>query len=141
MQGALERLLRLKTDDGLLVGVRVVDVARRMAADTGDRLGVHVEHATLLALLQQEIEDLAPQVFRALGRPGEEGVVALIRGVVLLDEVADVNLLLPGAALETVPCLLHSVTTLLVVTLCGPRNPCSAVELNRHGRWKRRRTA
>ena len=108
MQGALERLIGLQADDGLLLGMLVVDVARGMAADAGNGLGVHIQDTTLLALLQEQVKHLAPQVLRALRRAGEELVITVVRGVVPLDEVADVNLVLPNTALEAFPCcVLH----------------------------------
>ena len=92
----------------------VIDVASGVAHDTRNGLGVHIEDTALLALLKQQVENLAPQLLGTLGRAGEERLVALVGGVVLLDEVSDVNLSRPNAFLEAFPCLLHCVTTLLV---------------------------
>ena len=114
VQSALERLIGLQTDDGLALGVLVVDVAGRVAHDARDHLGVHVEAAALLALLGKETHDVVPEVLGALGGTSEERLIAFIGGVVALDKVADVNLVGPGAALEAFPCFLHRVTTLLV---------------------------
>ena len=114
MQRALERLVSLEADNGLHITMGVIDVASWMAHDARDGLGVHIEDATLLALLEQQVEDLAPQFLGTLGRTGEERIVTLVGGVVLLDEVSDVNLSSPDAFLEAFPCLLHCVTTLLV---------------------------
>ena len=114
VQSALERLVGLEADDGLFLAVGVIDVASGVAHDTRDGLGVHIEDAALLALLEQQVENLAPQLLGTLGRAGEERLVALVGGVVLLDEVSDVNLSRPDAFLEAFPCLLHCVTTLLV---------------------------
>ena len=83
MQRALERLVGLEADDGLLVAMGVIDVASGVAHDTRDGLGVHIEDAALLALLEQQVENLAPQLLGTLGRAGEERLVALVGGVVL----------------------------------------------------------
>ena len=107
VQGALERLIGLKTNDGLALGVSGVDVASGVAHDTGNGLGIHVEHAALLALLEEQSHDVVPQLGGALGGTDEERLVALVGGVVLLDKVADVNLVQPIAAFEAFPCLLH----------------------------------
>ena len=107
VQSALERLIGLKTNDGLALGVSGVDVASGVAHDTRNGLGVHIEDTALLALLKQQVENLAPQLLGTLGRAGEERLVALVGGVVLLDKVADVNLVQPIAAFEAFPCLLH----------------------------------
>ena len=92
----------------------VIDVASGVAHDTRDGLGVHIEDTALLALLKQQVENLAPQLLGTLGRTYEERLIALVGGVVLLDEVSDVNLSRPDTFLEAFPCLLHCVTTLLV---------------------------
>ena len=114
VQCTLERLVGLETDDGLLVAMGVIDVASGMAHDARDGLGVHIKDAALLTLLEQQVEYLAPQLLGTLGRTSEERLVALVGGVVLLNEVSDVNLSRPDAFLEAFPCLLHYVTTLLV---------------------------
>ena len=113
VQGALEWLVGLKAHDGLALGVRRVDVARRVRHDARDRLGVHVEHAALLALLGEQRHDVRPEVGRALGGAGEEGLVALVGGVVALDEVADVHLVRPRAGREALPRLLHRICHVL----------------------------
>ncbi len=40
----------------------IIDVASGVAHDTRDGLGVHIEDTTLLALLKQQVENLAPQL-------------------------------------------------------------------------------
>lgn len=114
VQRALERLVGLEANNGLLVAMGIIDVASGVAHDTRDGLGVHIEDTTLLALLKQQVENLAPQLLGTLGRTYEERLIALVGGVVLLDEVSDVNFSRPDAFLEAFPCLLHCVTTLLV---------------------------
>ena len=114
VQRALERLVGLEANNGLLVAMGIIDVASGVAHDTRDGLGVHIEDTTLLALLKQQVENLAPQLLGTLGRTYEERLIALVGGVVLLDEVSDVNLSRPDTFLEAFPCLLHCVTTLLV---------------------------
>ena len=121
MQGALERGVGLQADDGLALGVLGVDVAGLVGQNARHDLGVHVQDAALLALLEKQRHDVIPQLDGALGGTHQERLVALVRGIVLLDEVADVNLVEPIAALEAFPCLLHCVTTLLVVLAGRPR--------------------
>ena len=102
-EGALERLLGLKAHDLL---ERLVDVAGGVGDDRGDEVGVHVEDAAGIALLLEEVHDLIPELGRVLGGTGEEGLVAVVRGVVLLDEVTDVDLVLPVATHKALPCFL-----------------------------------
>ncbi len=91
----LQRRLGLQADDDLIVLVDVAGVVRGdRARDLRD-----VEHA-LLALLDEQVGQLLPDRRGALGRAGEERLVAIIGRVVLLDEVADVDLLGPQAWLE-----------------------------------------
>ena len=99
---ALERLVRLQSDDLLLV---LVEIARAVGGDGGDDLRIHVQHAALGDLLLRQRADLIPQVERILCRPLEEILVAVVGRVVVLDEAADVDLAAPGRALEAVPLL------------------------------------
>src|ERR1700750_1904755 len=84
---ALERRLRLEADDHLVV---LVDVARRVRGDRARDLG-HVENA-LLALLDEQPFERLPDLLRSSGRRREKRLVAVVRRVVDLDEVADVDL-------------------------------------------------
>ena len=90
--GPLERRVGLQADDDLVLAV---DVAGRVGGDRAGNLR-DVEHA-LLALLDEQFVQRVPDLLRARGRRREERPVALVRAVVLLDEVADVDLLLPEA--------------------------------------------
>ena len=72
VQGTLEGLIGLQADDRLELGVLGVDVARRVRRDAGHDLGVHVEHATLGALLLEEAEHRVPELLRALRGTHEE---------------------------------------------------------------------
>ena len=99
---ALERLVRLQSDDLLLV---LVKIPRAVGGDGGDDLRVHVQHAALGDLLLRQRTDLIPQVERVLRRPLEEILIAIVGRVVVLDKAADVDLAAPGRALEAVPLL------------------------------------
>src|SRR5699024_11170845 len=62
-------------------------------------------HAAPVALLGEQGVELFAQRGGASSRGREEGAVAVIGGVVFLNEVADVDLVLPSAAVEGVPCV------------------------------------
>src|SRR5699024_6159688 len=59
----------------------------------------------LVALLREQRVEFFAQRSGACGRGRKEGAVAVVRGVVFLNEVADVDLILPNAAVEGVPCV------------------------------------
>ena len=101
---ALAGLIGLQTDHDI-VDFRALDVAGRERVDIGRGVGVHV--VDTLAALDGEIVvvEVLPHVLRLVGGISEEGLIALVRGVVLLDEVANIDVLLPMSAVEAVPCL------------------------------------
>ena len=113
----LEGLVGLEADDLL---ERLVDVAGAVGRDTRDDLGVHVKDAAVLALLLEEVHDLVPELRGGFSGAGEERGVALVGGVVLLDEITDVNLAIPVALSEALPFLmLHYAVTLPFVSNGG----------------------
>ena len=86
-----------------VIDFRGVDVAGREGVDVGRGMGVHVVDALLALHGQVVVVEVLPQVLGLLGGRSQECLVALVRGVVLLDEVADVNILLPVALGEAGP--------------------------------------
>ena len=84
VQGALERGVGLQADDGLALRVLGVDVAGLVGQNARHDLGVHVQDAALLALLEKQRHDVIPQLDGTLGGTHQERLVALVRGVVLL---------------------------------------------------------
>ena len=102
-EGALQGLVGLQADDLLEVLGVLADVARAVGGQAGDNLGLALEDAVVGALLGLELLDLAPKLVGGVGRAGEERVVAVVGGVVALDEVADVDVVHPVATLKAVP--------------------------------------
>ena len=102
-EGALQGLVGLEADDLLEVLEFGVDVAGAVCGEARDDLGLAVEHAAVGALLLLELLDLAPQLVGCLGGAGEERLVALVLGVVALDEVADVHVICPVTCREALP--------------------------------------
>ena len=98
----LQRLVGLEADDDLAV---LVEVAGAERGDGDDGFGVDVADAALFALLGEQGIELLSQSGCACGSRRKESAVAVIRGVVLLDKVADVDPGLPVAAIEVVPCV------------------------------------
>ncbi len=88
----LQRSIGLQTDDDLGLPV---DVPGLVGEDARGNLA-HPEDS-LLALLGEQGLELLPQRGGPLRRAGQERAITLVRRVVLLDEVADVHPVLPGA--------------------------------------------
>ena len=102
--GALARHIGLQTDNHI-VDFRGIDVAGREGVDARRGVGVHVVDALLALHGQIVVVQILPQVLGLVGGVSQEGLVTLIWRVVLLDEVADINVLLPVALGEAFPSL------------------------------------
>ncbi len=96
--GPLERRVGLQADDQL---VGLVDISRRMGQDAGWHLG-HVQDP-LLALLCQERLQRLPEATRAVGGACQEIAFALVRRIVALNELAQIDPRLPAAGGEACP--------------------------------------
>ena len=100
--GALARHIGLHADNHI-VDFRGVDVSGREGINACRGMGIHVID-TLLALYGQiVIVKILPQMLGLVGGVGQEGLVTLVRRVVLLDEVTNIDVLLPVALGEAVP--------------------------------------
>ena len=99
---ALAGHVGLQTNDHI-VDFRGVDVASREGVDASRGVGVHVVDALLALYSQVVVVEVLPQVLRLLSGRSQEALITLVRGVVLLDEVADVDILLPVALGEAGP--------------------------------------
>src|SRR5271154_1200700 len=97
---ALERGVGLQADNDLGL---LIDVAGHVRKNAGGNLRDR-EH-TLLPLFLEEGCELRPQVRRTFRRAAQEALVAFVRRVVLLNEFADVDVLLPRSADEATPSL------------------------------------
>ena len=102
-EGALQGLVGLQTDDLLQILQLLVDVAGAVCGQAADHFGLHIQHAALGALFLLELLQSSPQFVGRLGGTGQERLVAVVRGVVLLDEVAHVDFLFPDTALKAFP--------------------------------------
>ena len=122
-EGTLQRLVRLQADDSFQIFERFVDISRAVRGQTRDDVRVHVEHAALPALGTLQLLQLLPEAVCRLRRRSEEIFRAVIGRVVPLHEVANIDLLLPKSAVESLPlCLGHWKTSRLRCPLsCGSR--------------------
>ena len=94
----LERCLGLKSNDHF---VAPIDIAWIVGSDGTWNQG-NVEHA-LFSFFHEEFVQAIPKVRCACGGARKEGIVSLIRLVVLLNEVADIDLPLPKSRFEALP--------------------------------------
>ena len=94
----LEWRLGLKSNDHF---VTPIDIARIVGGDGTWNQG-NVEHA-LFSFFHEEFVQAIPKVRCACGGARKEGIVSLIRLVVLLNEVADIDLPLPKSRFEVLP--------------------------------------
>ena len=104
--GATQRGIRLQTNDDVIV---LADVAGRECVDVGGGVGVDVEDADLALLGEIVLLQGVPQTQGLVRGVGEERGVAVVGGVVALDEVA----------LSKPPGVRHALAILIWVT-CLP---------------------
>ena len=102
-EGALEGLVGLQTHDLLQILQAFVDIAGAVSGQAADHFGLHIQHAALGALGLLQLLQGTPQLVGCLGGAGQKAFVAVIRGVVLLDEVAHIDFFFPDAALKAFP--------------------------------------
>ena len=102
-EGALEGLVGLQTHDLLQILQAFVDIAGAVSSQAADHFGLHIQHAALGALGLLQLLQGPPQLVGRLGGAGQKAFVAVIRGVVLLDEVAHIDFFFPDAALKAFP--------------------------------------
>ena len=102
-KGALQGLVGLQADDLLEILQVLGDVAGAVGHEGGHDVGVHVQHAALCTLLLLQLLQRIPELVGGVRRAGEEGFVASVGAVVMLDKIADVDLFLPEEAVKVVP--------------------------------------
>ena len=100
VDGSLEGAVGLHAHDDLVV---LVDVAGGEAGEGGDGGGVDIQHAAELSFQSEKTLDLLHQGLGAGGSGGQKIRVALVGLVVGLNEITDVDLVLPYAGIESRP--------------------------------------
>ena len=74
-----------------------------MGSDTGNNVGIHIQNAALCALLFLKTLQDSPQLVGSLGRASQEGLISLVRLVVMLDKITGVYFFFPQAAVKSIP--------------------------------------
>ena len=84
-----------------------VEIGGRVGCNGADNFGFTVEHAAPGAFFLLKFGQTSPEFAGSVSGFGEERFVALIRGVVLLHEVAHVDVVAPMIASEASPSVGH----------------------------------
>ena len=95
-----------------------LDISGAVAGDGGHNMCIHVQHAALGAFFLLQLLKGSPELVGRFGGAGEETFIAVVGGVVGLDEVADVHFFLPQGAEEAVP-LVEIVHSDLLINIIG----------------------
>ena len=104
LQRTLQRLVSLQTYDSFQI---LVDITCFVRIYCRYQLGIHVQNAAVFTFFLEQIHYFAPQLCCGFCRASQEAFVTLIRSVVLLDEVTNVDGLFPSTANEAFPCFCH----------------------------------
>ena len=99
-EGALQGLVRLEADDLFQILEGRINIAGSVGGESGNNFRFAVEDAAFGAFLFLESLYLCPEFVGALGRSFQKGFVAIIGCVVVLDKVADVDVVLPVCSFE-----------------------------------------
>ncbi len=102
-KGALEGLVGLQADDLLQILQTFVNVTGAVSGQAADHIGLHVQHAALGALGLLQLLQGTPQLVGRFGGAGQERLVAVVRGVILLDKVTHVDFFFPDTAFKAFP--------------------------------------
>jgi hypothetical protein len=113
MQGALERFIGLQADDRLQI---FVDIARPVGGNGGGDVGIKIHRGVGGILLTNADHHLLPQRRRCWRRLREESFIAFIRGVVMLNKIADVDGVFPFFTAKPGPCARCGATPVSIVT-------------------------
>ena len=99
----LEWDIGLETDDHVVI---FANVASRECIDVGRNLCIDVVDAALTLHVEILVGESIPNLQGLLRRTGQEGCIAFVRRVILLDKVADIDVIGPISGGETSPCFL-----------------------------------
>ena len=116
----LEGGISLQSDDNVVV---LADVAGLESVNIRGGVGVNIEDANLTFLRQVVLFKGFPHAQGLFRRPGEEGSISFVRGVVVLNEVTHVDFFGPVAPNKTVPCVGSDVGGLLISHFPSSRLP------------------
>ncbi len=103
---ALEGLVGLQADHLLQILHALVDIAGAVGSQARNDLGLAFQHAALGALLLLQLLQASPEPVGRLGGRRQKAFVTVVHGVVILDELADVDVLFPLSARKAAPCFL-----------------------------------
>ncbi len=99
----LQGLVGLQADDLFHVFGLGVDVAGAIGGEAGHDLGLALEDASSCALLLLEVLEFAPENVSCLCGALEETLVSVVHFIVILNELADIDVLHPFGSFEAFP--------------------------------------
>ena len=105
-ESPFERFISLKTYDSFQI---LIDITRLMGCDMGSYRCIRINHPPFFSFFFVEFEDLIPKLFSPFCRSYQEGAIPLVRFIVALNKVTNINGLRPNARDEIFPfSVLHS---------------------------------
>ena len=108
LQRTFERFVSLKTNDCLFFFVQITGTMR---SDCGNNFGVHIQHTAFFSLLSGKIHNLFPKFFCVFCGICQKSIISVIRSVVFLNEISDIDLFFPDTRAEAFPLFSHYQTS------------------------------
>ena len=129
-ESTFERFVCLKADYLFKILKALIDVGRAVCCDGSDNVCFHIQYAALCPLFFLELLKSAPEPVRCLGRSLEEGIISVVRSVVVLNKITDVYALFPESSGKTIPLFkffFHGICSFLCVCqyCAGGGVPCA----------------
>ena len=109
----LQRLICLKSYYFLKILQIFINVSRSICSQACNNLSFHVKHTVIGTLCFLQLLQFSPQLVCSLGRALQEGIVSVIRGIIVTDKITNVDLFFPTASAEAFPLckIFHSCTS------------------------------
>ena len=95
-------------------------VCRAICCDTADNFCLHIKHSAFGPLLLLQLLKFSPQTICCVRRYFQEGLIPIVRGVVVLDKVANIHALFPQSSRKTTPLfkICHNSLTSFLFCIC-----------------------
>ena len=120
---ALQRLIGLQAYHLFQILQLFLDVARSISRQRRDDLCLHVEDAALGTLFLLQLLQLAPQLVGRFCRSCQEALITVIRLVVILDKITDIDFFFPDSSVKSFPFFTFDIHVLTRTSVSIIRNP------------------
>ena len=118
-----EGLRGLQADHLFQILQLFLDVARSISRQRRDDLCLHVEDAALGTLFLLQLLQLAPQLVGRFCRSCQEALITVIRLVVILDKITDIDFFFPDPSVKSFPFFTFDIHVLTRTSVSIIRNP------------------